>query len=274
MIKRSRPKIIRQVADKRPQTALPDDGKSQVLSKEAQGLKDEPAAVRITGEDDYWIIRECNCSRLKDALGIDDNDFCEGIYQQLDNLLSIEDGTQNRRNFDFVLSVVRSPKPVDKLHAMQLIQMAVVQLSAMRQSEILLKRISYELPADVAVALHRADWNAGRMEKQRIKIDDQSVRQAGERMVTRLMQTYALQLQSSAAYRRSAEASKVQQVPAITVGQALLTGCTKATPHNAQKTQPSRELNGSRQSAAQLNEEPKQQIYSTDIQNSNGHTPT
>jgi hypothetical protein len=71
--------------------------------------------------------------------------------------------------------------------------------------------------------------------------------------------------------------AKVQQVPSITVGQALLTGCTEATPHNAQKTaaaQPSRELNGSRQSAAQLNGKPKQQINSADIQNSNGHTPT
>jgi hypothetical protein len=114
-----------------------------VISKEAQGPKDGAAAVRITGEDDYWIIREYNCSRLKEALGIDDNDFCEGIYQQLDNLLSIEDGTQNRRNFDFVLSVVRSLKPVDKLHATLLIQMAVVHLSAMRQSEILLKPLNY-----------------------------------------------------------------------------------------------------------------------------------
>jgi hypothetical protein len=156
MNKRSRQKIVREVADKRPQAPLPDDGKSQVISKEAQGLKDEPAAVRITGEDDYWIIREYNCSRLKEALGIDDNDFCEGIYQQLDNLLSIEEGSQNRRNFDFVLSVVRSPKRVDKLEAMQLIQMAVVHLSAMRQSEILLKPLNYELPGDVAVALHRA----------------------------------------------------------------------------------------------------------------------
>jgi len=167
--------------------------------------------------------------------------------------------------------MVRSPKPVDKLHAMQLIQMAVVHLSAMRQSEILLKPLNYELPRDVATALHKADWDAGRMEKQRIKIDEQPARLAGERMVTRLMQTYALQLQTSAAYRKSAEASKVLQVP------ALLTGRTEATPHIAQKTaaaQPLRGLNGSRQSAAQLKGEPKQQINSTDIQNSNGHTPT
>ena len=106
----------------------------------------------------------------------------------------------------------------------------------MRQSEILLKPINYELPGDVAVALHKVSWDTGRMEKQRIKIDEQPARLAGERMVTRLMQTYARHLQTSAAYRKSAEASKVQQVPAITGGRALLTGCTEATPHNAQKT--------------------------------------
>ena len=65
----------------------------------------------------------------------------------------------------------------------------------------MLKPIHYELPYGVAVALHRAAWDAGRMAPQKIKIDDQPVRLMGERMVTRLMQTYAMLLQASTAYR-------------------------------------------------------------------------
>jgi len=271
MIKRSRPKIDRRVQDKKPQGAMPNDGKSPVICKEAQNLGGDPAAPRSTGRDDYWIRYESRLSRLKEALGIDDEDFCEGILQQLDRLLSMEDGPYNERNFDFVLSLVRSPQPVDTFDAMLVVQMAVNQLSIMRQSEILLKPIKYELPCDVAVALHRANWDAGRMEKQRIKIDDQPARQIGERMVTRLMQTYALQLQILANYRRDAEASKLQQVPAIT----LLSGRTEATKHKAQKTaaaRSSQRLNGSRQPAARFNGIPKKQVDSIDVQKSNGRT--
>jgi hypothetical protein len=242
MDKRSRPKIVRQVEDKRPQAPLPDDGKSQVRN-EAQGLNYEPAALRITGEDDYWIQLEYKLSRLKEALGIDNDAFCDGLLHQLNRLIPFQDGPENERNFDFVLSVLKDAKPVDTLHANLVFQMALRQLGITRQSEILLKPINYELPSDVAVALHRVDWDAGRMEKQRIKIDEQPVRQAGERMVTRLMQTYAMLLQTSASYRKAAEAVR----------------------HKAQK----RRLNGSRQSAARFTDRSKPP-NSNKIQKTNG----
>jgi hypothetical protein len=73
MNKRSRPKIGRQVEDKKPQAPLPDDSKSQVRN-EAQGLNDRPAAKGFTVEDEGWIAFEDACSRLKEALGIDDDD--------------------------------------------------------------------------------------------------------------------------------------------------------------------------------------------------------
>ena len=151
-----------------------------------------------------------------------------------------------------MLSVLKDAKPVDTLHANVVFQMAVCQLAIVRQSEFLLKPIRYELDADVAVALHRAAWDTSRMAPQRIKIDDQSVRLMGERMLTRLMQTYAMLLQVSAAYRKAAEADR----------------------QRAQKTAParsSRGLNGSRQCRAHVNGSPKQQISSINVQKSNGH---
>jgi hypothetical protein len=263
MIPRSRPTIDRQVEDKRPQAPLPDNGKSQVISKEAQGLNDRPAAKGFAVEDLDGIAFEHALSDLKEALGTDDEDFCKGILVQLKRLTPYGHGT-DQTDFNFVLSVLKDEKPFNKLHAMQVVQMAVVHLAAMTQSQILVKPVRFELPADFQSAIQNAKWDTSRLDKQKIKFDDQPARQVGERIVTRLMQTFALQLQASAAYRKS-EASKVQQVSAITGGPALLTGGTEAVPCKAQKAaaaQPSRGLNGSRQSAAPP---------VINIQKSNGH---
>jgi hypothetical protein len=117
MNKRSRPKTGRQVGEKRPQGAVPDDCKSQVTCKEAQGLNDKPAPVRICGEDDYYTDREYRCSRLKEALGIDNDAFCDGLLQQLYRLLPINEGPESEADFNFVLAVLKDAKPVDTLHA-------------------------------------------------------------------------------------------------------------------------------------------------------------
>ena len=53
MNKRSPPKTGRQVEEKRPQGPVPDDCKSQVTCKEAQGLNNKPARSTLAGEDDY-----------------------------------------------------------------------------------------------------------------------------------------------------------------------------------------------------------------------------
>ena len=252
--------------DRKPQGPVPNDSKSQATCKEAQGLNDKPAAVRICGEDDYFTNLEYRLSRLKEALGIDDHAFCDGLLQQLNRLFPIDEGPESETDFNFVLSVLKSPKPVDKDHADLLFQMAVGQLCMTRQAEILLKPINYELPYDVAVALHRAAWDAGRMAPQKINIHDQPVRQMAERMVTRLMQTFAMQLQISAAYRKAAEPSvKGQQVYASARRQDFQSDGTEAVRHKAQK----RGLNGSRQSAARFTDRSKPPTNKT-----NGRAPS
>jgi len=275
MNKRSRPKIGRQVEDKRPRGAVPDDGKSQVTCKEAQGLNDKPAPVRICGEDDYYTNREYRLSRLKEALGIDNDAFCDGLLQQLYRLLPIDEGPESEADFNFVLAVLKDAKPVDMLFANLVFQMAVGQLCLTPQAKILLTPINYELPSDVAVALHRAAWDAGRMKPQKIKIHDQPVRQMAERMVTRLMQTYAMQLQVSVAYRKAVEClAKPQQVSASTDdAQALPSDGTESLRHKAQKKAPrraARRLNGSRKSAMHFSRSSKQQMNSIKAQKSNG----
>jgi hypothetical protein len=275
---RPRPKIDRQVEDKKPQGPLPDNGKSQATWKERLGLKDQPA-VRHCGEDDYFTSLESRRSRLMEALGIvdyADYAFCDGLLQQLNRLFPIDAGPQSDTDFDFVLSVLKSPKPNDKHHAMLLFQMALVQLCITRQGEILLKPINYELPYDVAVALHRANWDAGRMEPQKIKIYDQPVRQMAERMLTRLSHTFALQFQISAGYQKAAELANLQQVTANTHGaqaKTLLSDGTDAAPRKRQKDVPgrsSRALDGSQRSAAGFTDGSKE-MNSMDIQKANGH---
>ena len=263
--------------DRKPQGPVPNDSKSQATCKEAQGLNDKPAAVRICGEDDYFTNREYRLSRLKEALGIDDHAFCDGLLQQLNRLFPIDEGPQSETDFDFVLSVLKSPKPVDKHHAMLLFQMALVQLCITRQGQILLRPINYELPYDVAVALHRTNWDAGRMEPQKIKIHDQPVRQMGERMLTRLMHTFAMQFQISVSYRDAAELlARPLQVSASTDGaqaQTLPSDGTEAARLKTQKDPPercSRGLNASDQSGAGFTESSKQ-MNSTNHQKGNGH---
>jgi hypothetical protein len=265
MNKRSRPKINRQVQDKKHQAPVPDGSKSQVTGKEARRLDDEHGLVWIRDEDDYYTNREDRLSRLKEALGIEDRAFCEGLLQQLYRLLPIDEGPESETDFNFVLSFLKSPKPVDKPHAVLLLQMAVGQLCAMRQAQILLKPINYELPYDVAVALHRAAWDTRRMEPQRIKIQDQPVRQMAERMLTRFMQTYALQLQVSVNYRKAAESLERSQA-AILINSSAAP--RRKTPQNP-AARSFRGLNGSQQSAAGVSDYSKQ-MNSIDLHKSNG----
>jgi hypothetical protein len=253
-------------SDEKPHGPVPDDSKSQATCNEEQRLVDEQGIVWICGEDDYYTKREDRLSRLKEALGIDDRAFCEGLLQQLYRLIPIDEGPESETDFNFVLSFLKSPKPVDKPHAVLLFQMAVGQLCATRQAQILLKPINYELPCDVAVALHRAAWDTRRMEPQRIKLQDQPVRQMGERMFTRLTQTYALQLQISVAYRKAVESLARPQV-------AILSDGSAAARRKKQKVSParsSRGLNGSQQHAAGFTDNPKQ----LKLPKSNGRAPS
>ena len=152
MTKRSRATIVRTVEDKRPQAPLLDDVRSQATCEKVQGLNDKPVAVGFTVEDEERIAFAQARSRLKEALGIDDDDFCAGILGQLKKLTNWAHWA-DADDFNFVLSVLKDAKPIDKFHALLNVQMAVCHLCAMRQTEVLLKSVRFELPADFLLGL-------------------------------------------------------------------------------------------------------------------------
>jgi hypothetical protein len=147
------------------------------------------------------------------------------------------------------------------------VQMAVCQLVLMKQAEVLLKPVRFELPADFQLAIHNAKYDASRLNKQKIKVDDLPVRQSGERSVSRLMQTYVLLLQASISYRSAVEG---QQIYASAVRHKFLSdGDRSAERHKAQKHAPARPslgLNG----AARFTHTSKAPLNSNKIQKTNG----
>jgi hypothetical protein len=247
MKKRLLPKTSRPAEEKKPQGSVPHDGKSQVTSREVQTPSNEPAAKGFVVEDEDRIEWESRRWHLKEALGVGDDAFCDALLHQLNRLFPPEDG---HVDFDFVLSMLKNAEPIDALDANLVLQMALCQLGITRQSEILLQPIHFELPADVAVALHRSAWDTKRMAPQRIKIDDQPVRLMAERMVTRLMQAYATLLHTRAAYLKATKEARHKT-------------------QNDERAQSSKQLNGSRQSEERVNGNPMQQISSIEIQKSN-----
>src|SRR5262249_38582251 len=158
-----------------------NDGKSQAC-EEAQGLNDKPAAKSFAVEDEEWIAFEHARSRLKEALGIDDDEFCTGILGQLKKLINWGHWA-DQDDFNFVLSVLKDAKPIDKFHALLYVHMAVCHLCVMRQTEVLLKSVRFELPADFQLAIQYAQCDTSRPDKQKIMVDDLPVRQSGERAV-------------------------------------------------------------------------------------------
>jgi hypothetical protein len=274
---RPRPKIDRQVHDKKPQGAVPDDVKSQVASQLAQN-PNEPVARHFIVEDQEWIAFERALSDLKEALGTDDEDFCKGILRQLERLTPYGDwGDQT--DFYFVLSVLKDAKPVDKSHAMLEVQRAFCHLGVMKQAQALLKPVRFEPPADFRVAMRNAMWDLARLDPQKIKVDDQAVRQAGERSVTRLMQTHVMLLEASVGYRKAKQQMIETGTPisASTTEEALLRDGTPAPRPKGYKNgapKSSRALNGSQQAAGHLASRSKRQMNSITSRKSNGHAPS
>jgi hypothetical protein len=185
----------------------PTDSKRAVLENEGKASNDQPTAKGFTVEDEEWIAFEHARSRLKEALGIDDDDFCIGILCQLENLTNVKHWA-DQWQFNFLVSMLQDSRPVDKSHAMIYVLMAVCLLASMKQAEVLFKPVRFDLPADFQLAIHHAKYDTSRLDKQKIKVDDLPVRQSGERSVSRLMQTYVLLLQASIAYRNAYEASR------------------------------------------------------------------
>jgi hypothetical protein len=222
------------------------DSKRAALENEGKPSNDQPAAKGLIVEDEGWIAFQHAISRLKEALGIDDDDFCIGILRQLEKLTNFNPWAEQWA-FNWLLSMLKDARPVNKSHAMLEVLKAVCLLASTKQAEVLLKPVRFDLPADFQLAIHNARYDTSRLDKQKIKVDDLAVRQSGERAFSRLMQTYVLLLQASIDYPNAVEASR----------------------HKA----PKQGLNGSRQSAPRFTNGSRPP-NSNKVKKTNGHTPT
>jgi hypothetical protein len=224
----------------------PTDDKQAVLENAGKPSNDQPAAKGLIVGDEGWIAFEHAISRVNEVLGIDDDDFSIGILRQLEKLTNFKPWAE-QWEFNWMLSMLKDARPVDKFQAMVYVGMAIVQLAAMKQAEVLLKPVRFDLPADFQLAIHNARYDTRWLDKQKIKVDDLPVRQSGERAFSRLMQSYVLLLQASIDYRNAVEASR----------------------HKARKQGP----NGSRQSAPRFTNGPRSPNLNR-VKKTNGHTPT
>jgi hypothetical protein len=224
----------------------PTDSEQAALENEAKPSNDRPAAKGFIIEDEEWIAFEQARARLKEATGIDDDDFCIGVLRQLEPLTNFKPWAEQWA-FNWLLSMLKDARPVNKSHAMVEVLKAVCLLASTKQAEVLLKPVRFDLPADFQLAIHAARYDTSRLDKQKIKVDDLPVRQSGERAFSRLTQTYVLLSQASIACQNAAEVSRPR----------------------ARK----RGLNGSRQSAARFTDRSRPP-NSNKIKKTNGHTPT
>jgi hypothetical protein len=199
-IKGGKPGQLRQQATRtkrgvEAKRALKDERVKRVEELPRESSK-QLAGIRILGEDDYSEQLDRDVVRVREATRIDNDDFCRGIVRQLYRVTA-----DRKADFDFMLSVLKDLDPVDKIHAMLAVNVVVSQLALMRVGESLLKPITFELPTEFVSACHRARWDFARLDKQKIQIDDQPIREWGARMYNKLSQTFHMHLQAFSRYR-------------------------------------------------------------------------
>jgi hypothetical protein len=136
--------------------------------------------------------------------------FCRGIARQLYQVTSSEPYS-DKADFNFMLSVLKDLRPVDKIHAMLAVNVVLSQLALMRVAESLLKPITFELPGEFISACHHAHYDLARLDKQKIQIDDQPVREWGARMYNKLSLTLHMHSQAFLRYRTTAQTLKKPQ---------------------------------------------------------------
>lgn len=198
----------------KPATEAKRETRDHERTKRAEDLlrqsEQELAGTRFFVEEDYWEQLYRDMVRLREALGIDDDVFCRGITRQLYQVTASEPNS-DKADFNFLLSVLNGLKPVDKVHAMLAVNVAVSQLALMRVAESLLRPVRFELPPELILACHHARYDLARLDKQKIKIDDQPAREWGARMYNKLSLTLHMHLQAFLRYRTTVQPSKQPQ---------------------------------------------------------------
>jgi hypothetical protein len=98
MNKSSPPKIGRQVEDKRPQGAVPDENRPQASCEHAETVEEFDTTLEL----------------LKAVIGIDDALFCSGLLKQILWLLVGPDGKLDGDQCAYVIAYLKDNKPRDR----------------------------------------------------------------------------------------------------------------------------------------------------------------
>jgi hypothetical protein len=125
---RSRPKIDRQVQDKKPQGAMPEDRKSQGAVPD-----DNKSQVSSIPADGHQVL----IAYLSRALGILGSRFAAGLMDQIVKFCA--DGAHfDSERYKFLVACLVTSKPRNHVEAMLVLQMATMQLLYMKYGGLLL----------------------------------------------------------------------------------------------------------------------------------------
>jgi hypothetical protein len=242
----------------------PTDAERAALNRQAQRQKEQPPAPRLSVVDDYRGTRTeldhpdqvVAHSLLKESIGTGDDDFYRGFLAQLPVFGGDGHSASVENELNFRLSVVKSQKPKDELHAMLLAltgEAFQVSMRAARNYERI-ERIILSIGKDekdpfVIRELNSLTKNLSLMQER----TDHSFN-TGAR-------TYIKLFEASDRHLRSGEPSMtVQQLTVAEGGQAIVANnITHATPQAAPNNQAAgpRALTDQQHSAMPIIDEPE-----------------
>jgi hypothetical protein len=234
-----------------------------------QAERHQPAVV----EDEYTGRVENDLLRVKEALGIDDDDYCMGILDQLYDSTRI--GHYGDTDFNFALSKLKdAKKPADKFYVSLLVKEIACDLAAKRLLKVASEPVQLDvLPDDMAWALCYGK-DVSTLPKRFFKIQNQSVIESSIWGATRLMETQIKLLE--AANRYQAAVDSAINVQKVSRRRATRRDCghlaATAVSKNAIAVSPQR-LNGKAQCAVLDTTKLSTQRAPARGQKRNGHAP-
>ncbi|HJZ68322.1 MAG TPA: hypothetical protein VKF81_09390 [Blastocatellia bacterium] len=279
-MERTQPKKLETVAESKYE---PTDYERAVLAKQKQRLKDQVRVPRIRFVEDHRGGRRefdhpdqtIAFALLKEAFGTADDQFAKGLLDYLCTVLPIDEYSDlefpRADDLNDTVSLIAAGKAVDEFHAAILADLAVCRITLARLLQNLKGPLRFHLSEELSLAVEHLKYDPKRKIDREVKVENRPLLEFSVRSATKLMAMSVELIAAADRHRATVEASKTQQLSAVTPVEASLGEIKYATPNAAPK-----KANAAR--ARRLNgfAVPKlpQKTDSTTARNGNGHTPT
>src|SRR5262249_30510873 len=212
---------------------------------------------------------------LKEAFGTADDQFAKGLLDYLCTVLPIDEYSDlelpRADDLNDTVSLIAAGKAVDEFHAAILADLAVCRITLARLLQNLKGPLRFHLSEELSLAVEHLKYDPKRKIDREVKVENRPLLEFSVRSATKLMAMSVELIAAADRHRATVEASKTQQLSAVTPVEASLGEIKYATPNAAPK-----KANAAR--ARRLNgfAVPKlpQKTDSTTARNGNGHTPT